>query len=66
MINSGVLPPLADSPCIRRCSLDDDDICLGCFRTLVEITGWHDANSREREAILIKANRRHVRYRQCT
>lgn len=29
-----------NSPCIRVCCLDDDDVCLGCYRTLNEITGW--------------------------
>ncbi|MEJ2212786.1 MAG: DUF1289 domain-containing protein [Gammaproteobacteria bacterium] len=31
------------SPCIRNCCLDDDDICLGCFRSIDEITGWSSA-----------------------
>ena len=34
-----------ESPCIRHCTLDDADICLGCGRTLDEICaivtmGW--------------------------
>lgn len=28
------------SPCIRRCTLDPDDECVGCGRTLDEILGW--------------------------
>ncbi|EKO3464267.1 DUF1289 domain-containing protein [Vibrio fluvialis] len=28
------------SPCIRNCCLDDNDVCLGCFRTLEEILAW--------------------------
>ncbi len=26
----------AQSPCVRNCCLDDDLICLGCFRSLEE------------------------------
>ncbi|WP_083794677.1 DUF1289 domain-containing protein [Vibrio sp. 16] len=29
------------NPCVRNCCLDDDDVCLGCFRTLKEILGWN-------------------------
>lgn len=28
------------SPCIRSCCLDNNDICLGCFRSLDEIKLW--------------------------
>ncbi len=32
--------PLARSPCISICLLDDNDICSGCFRSVKEITYW--------------------------
>lgn len=28
------------SPCIGVCALDNDDICIGCFRTADDITEW--------------------------
>lgn len=28
------------SPCTRDCRLDDNDLCLGCFRFLDEIYDW--------------------------
>ncbi len=28
------------SPCILICTLDDDKRCLGCGRTLAQISGW--------------------------
>jgi predicted Fe-S protein YdhL (DUF1289 family) len=44
---------LPASPCVRDCCLDDrNNTCIGCFRTLDEITGWHTADAVEREAIL--------------
>jgi predicted Fe-S protein YdhL (DUF1289 family) len=28
------------SPCVRQCTLSDEDCCLGCGRALADITGW--------------------------
>ncbi len=28
------------SPCVLICTLDDEDRCLGCGRTLDQISGW--------------------------
>lgn len=39
------------SPCIRCCCLDDDNICLGCHRTLEEITEWGSADNPRRQDI---------------
>ena len=41
-----------DSPCIRLCTLDDDDICVGCFRSMAEICAWGGAADDERRKIL--------------
>jgi predicted Fe-S protein YdhL (DUF1289 family) len=46
------------SPCVRNCCLDDDDICLGCHRSIEEIIAWGPADSAERRAILERAARR--------
>ena len=46
------------TPCVRRCTLDERNICLGCYRTLEEIVAWHDAASPERENILRRAEDR--------
>ena len=45
-------PSSLSSPCIRQCCLNDNDICLGCFRSLTEIIGWTEANDDERRQIL--------------
>jgi predicted Fe-S protein YdhL (DUF1289 family) len=47
-----------DSPCIRICTLDDCDCCLGCGRTLEEIKRWAESDHQERELILELANKR--------
>ena len=28
------------SPCISVCALDEDDVCVGCYRTGMEISHW--------------------------
>lgn len=48
----------ARSPCIRNCCLDDNDTCLGCFRTLEEIKEWGTASPLRRSVILQNAGRR--------
>jgi predicted Fe-S protein YdhL (DUF1289 family) len=34
------------------CTLDDDDICLGCFRSIDEICAWGGASNERRLEIL--------------
>jgi len=46
------------SPCVRHCCLDDDDVCLGCFRSLEEIKTWTLVDDRGRTEILQRAARR--------
>ncbi|OAI21366.1 DUF1289 domain-containing protein [Methylomonas sp. MED-D] len=46
------------SPCVRNCCLDDEDVCLGCFRSLSEICGWSVADDRERLSCLARAEQR--------
>ena len=33
-------PRYIASPCIRQCTLNDDDVCVGCGRHLEEIKQW--------------------------
>ncbi|WP_081664019.1 DUF1289 domain-containing protein [Metapseudomonas resinovorans] len=46
------------SPCIRRCCLDDADVCVGCGRTLAEICEWGQASEPRRREICAAAERR--------
>jgi len=50
------------SPCIRNCCLSNEDVCLGCFRLITEITGWSEADDVERLEILVKAEHRKTAY----
>ncbi len=42
--------PDAEHPCVRRCCLNLEDICLGCGRHYAEIIAWHRYTPAEREA----------------
>ncbi|WP_344799870.1 DUF1289 domain-containing protein [Litoribacillus peritrichatus] len=47
-----------NSPCVRNCCLNEQDVCLGCFRTLEEIKAWGGADAGQKEIILINAMKR--------
>ncbi len=44
-----------ESPCVRLCTLDRDDVCLGCHRHIDEICAWAAADDDERRRILERA-----------
>ena len=46
------------SPCVANCCLDEDDICLGCFRALNEILDWSEASDERRTEIISSAAER--------
>ena len=52
------------SPCVRNCCLNNDDICLGCFRSLGEIIGWSQADGSGRLKILKDAEQRKREYKE--
>lgn len=53
---------LIPCPCVRNCCLDDNDVCLGCFRNINEITGWNDSSDEEKQAILERCNFRRTKH----
>ena len=48
------------SPCINICHLDDNDICVGCYRSASEITDWKNLDNESRKQILAKAQEREL------
>lgn len=40
------------SPCIGICHLDDNGLCVGCFRSAVEIAGWLGMSRAERAHLM--------------
>ncbi len=40
------------SPCIGLCQLDDNGLCVGCFRTGDEIGRWLGMSGEERDTLM--------------
>ncbi len=52
------------SPCVRNCCLDEQDICMGCHRSLDEIIAWHDSSLAQKQEIVQRAKQRELKVRQ--
>jgi len=46
------------SPCINVCKYDEDEVCMGCYRTMNEITGWLFMDNRQKMKSLENAEER--------
>lgn len=46
------------SPCVRRCTLNDQDVCVGCGRTLADIVGWTQMPESEKALCVARAAER--------
>ncbi len=46
------------SPCISICALDENDICMGCYRSAEEITDWFMATDEQKHEVLRIADER--------
>jgi hypothetical protein len=46
------------SPCILICTLDDDKLCLGCGRSLEQISSWALMSKDEQWAVVDQLSRR--------
>jgi predicted Fe-S protein YdhL (DUF1289 family) len=49
-----------ESPCISVCALDENDICMGCYRSASEITDWFMADAGEKREIVARAEARRL------
>ena len=54
-------PSAVASPCVRLCTLDQHDVCVGCLRTVSEIMRWSAASDAEKRAILARCRERAAR-----
>ena len=41
------------SPCNSICTLNDDDICIGCYRSADEIRNWSFLDNEQKLDVLI-------------
>ena len=46
------------SPCVSVCVLDDDDVCMGCYRSAAEITDWVMLTNEEKREVLKRTRER--------
>ncbi|EWH08709.1 hypothetical protein DS2_16194 [Catenovulum agarivorans DS-2] len=46
------------SPCVRNCCLDSVDICIGCGRSIDEITGWTQMTAQQKRQTIEVAKQR--------
>jgi hypothetical protein len=46
------------SPCINVCALDANDVCMGCYRTALEITRWSMLDNSGKREVVEKALQR--------
>jgi predicted Fe-S protein YdhL (DUF1289 family) len=49
-----------NSPCINICTLDEHDICRGCFRSRDEIAGWMAMSAADQWRVVERAERRRL------
>ena len=49
------------SPCIRKCGLDEREVCRGCFRTIDEIMTWEKMKTDDRLATVERCRERRAK-----
>jgi len=50
--------PRVESPCIKVCTLDAQNVCIGCGRTIDEIASWSRLSVEQQRAICERAAQR--------
>jgi len=50
------------SPCMGKCALDENDICMGCYRLISEISGWLNKSETDKRSILAHCKKRKIKY----
>lgn len=40
------------SPCVSICALDENDVCVGCFRSGTEISQWGRLSNEQKRDVL--------------
>jgi uncharacterized protein len=49
------------SPCLKKCSLDQNKVCPECHRSIEEIVSWRDADDSMKRKILEAAKLGRIR-----
>lgn len=51
-------PEQVESPCNNICNLDANEVCIGCHRTIQEITLWPTMSNQQKKAVLKEVTQR--------
>ena len=46
------------SPCIKKCELDENSICTGCYRSITEICNWDTMDNDRKTKVLLNSKLR--------
>ncbi|UZE94900.1 DUF1289 domain-containing protein [Alkalimarinus alittae] len=46
------------SPCVSICALDENEICVGCYRTGMEISRWGGMSGDEKREVMMQVKER--------
>lgn len=46
------------SPCVSICALDEEDVCVGCYRSGEEITRWSQMAPEEKRLVMQRVRER--------
>lgn len=47
------------SPCVDICALDEQDVCIGCYRHGKEISYWTDYSNAQKQMVLERCRQRY-------
>ena len=53
-----------EKPCIKKCFLDEYEVCTGCFRTFSDMKVWRKATRDEKSQMLLEAKKRKEAYQK--
>lgn len=53
--------PQVKSPCVNICSLNEENVCIGCYRTGKEISLWGSMNKASQLAVMKKVREREAK-----
>jgi predicted Fe-S protein YdhL (DUF1289 family) len=51
---------MVKSPCVAICALDENDMCIGCYRSGEEITQWGEMDNEQKRGVLKKVAAREL------
>jgi predicted Fe-S protein YdhL (DUF1289 family) len=52
------------TPCVGQCGLDENEICVGCYRSSSEIADWMNKSEDEKIEIVIRCKKMIVLHSQ--